>query len=143
MESNARDLVCDDLLDKLFNKKMKPLCEMAHVGYIKNKFEVYVHSNEGMIPHFHVWDTSTSGNEFHTCIYFKEAKYFEHHGKTSRFNAKDRKDLIEFLKSKPTKPRGPFEDYWHLLVFMWSVSNPDNELDLNLQMPDYSQLPRP
>lgn len=30
--------------------KDKLLCEMAHVGYIKNRFEVYVHSKKVQFP---------------------------------------------------------------------------------------------
>lgn len=120
--------------------KDKLLCEMAHVGYIKNKFEVCVHSKEGPIPHFHVWDIP-DGERFHACIRFDKPEYFDHQGKDDHLNSKDKKDLKEFLNSKPVKPKGPFKTYWEILVFMWSISNPDKDLGMDYPMPDYSKLP--
>ena len=113
------------------------LCEMARVCDFNN-LELFVNSKEGFIPHFHLWDLSTMGNEFHTCIRLDKAEYFHHTGKEDKLNSKLRKDLCKILKSKPKLKR--YNTYWELVVDLWNLSNPDKEVDSELKMPDYTKL---
>ena len=67
------------------------LYEMASVGYFttfnKNgkqesqKFKVFVCSDEGEIPHMHIWDDETDGKKIHTCVCLDKIEYFHHTGK--------------------------------------------------------------
>ncbi|MBR1962255.1 MAG: hypothetical protein IKA26_04795, partial [Alistipes sp.] len=50
------------------NQATNELLEMAKVGPLNDKLVIYIWTNDGgNIPHFHIVDKSTMGNEFHTC----------------------------------------------------------------------------
>ena len=58
----------------------KMLLEMAQIGTF-NKYTIIVWTNDsGNIPHFHIVDSSTRGEEFHTCIKIEKPEYFHHSG---------------------------------------------------------------
>lgn len=114
------------------------LWELARVG-ILDEYEIYIHIDDpGKIPHFHIWDYSTRGKKFHTCIRIDSPKYFHHTGKEDILNSKDKKDLCEFLQSKPRNKR--FNTYWELLVDTWNLNNSDIEINENTEMPNYRLL---
>ena len=116
------------------------LNEMARVGDVLN-CEVFVNSGEGYIPHFHIWDNNTKGDEFHSCIRLDTCDYFSHTGKEDKLNAKLKKALVKFLTSKPNiSKRVNFNSYWEVIIFLWNISNPGKEVDENLEMPNYLNL---
>lgn len=118
--------------------KEQQLWEMARVGKY-DIFDVYVHTDDsGKIPHFHIWDEATRGQQFHTCIKLLSAEYFHHTGKEGILNTKQRKELIKFLTSKPNNNR--YETYWQLLVDMWNINNSDVIVNSDIEMPDYTLL---
>lgn len=114
------------------------LYEMARVGMM-NEYEVYVHTDDpGRVPHFHIWDYSTRGQKFHTCIRIDKPEYFHHTGKEDLLNSKMKKELIKFLNSKSRNRR--FDTNWEYLISMWNDNNSDEEIDENQPIPDYSKL---
>lgn len=118
--------------------KEEQLFEMARIGKYET-FDVYVHTDDsGKIPHFHIWDCSTRGQNFHTCIRIDEPKYFHHTGKEDVLKNKEIKKLIDFLQSKPKN--GKFNSNWELLVYMWNLNNSDVEISENSIMPNYMLL---
>lgn len=132
--------VFDEKLEKELEQihlEEQMLAEMARVCDFKS-YTIFVNSKEGFIPHFHIWDSNSNGQNFHTCIRLDKAEYFHHTGKESILNASLRKDLCETLKEKPKDAR--FDSYWDILVFQWNISNPGKEIAITLTMPDYTQL---
>ena len=114
------------------------LWEMSRIGFM-DEYEIYVHTDDpGNIPHFHIWDRTTRGKEFHTCIRIDKAEYFHHTGKEDILNSKDRKDLVKFLQSNPKNKR--FNTNWEVVIDMWNFNNSDKEIDEDQPMPDYTQL---
>ena len=116
------------------------LMEMARVGQYKN-YEVIIWTNDnGKVPHFHLRDSNTHGEEFHTCICINEAKYFLHTGKEDKLNAKGRRELSDFLNSKSNAKR--FESFtnWQIVLTLWNMNNSDVLVDEDLVMPDYTKL---
>lgn len=115
------------------------LLEMARVGFIDDKYEVYIHTDDpGNIPHFHIWDTATRGNRFHTCIEITSPRYFNHTGKEDVLNSSMRKELMDFLRSKPKNKR--YSSNWEYLVSMWNDNNSKVEVDEDQPLPDYTRL---
>lgn len=120
-----------------FKSSNDELYEMASVGFLTPKLEIYVNTNDGGdIPHFHIWDTSTRGNEFHTCVQIKDNKYFHHTGKEDVINSKMRKRLIKFLQSNDEYG----ELNWKVLIKEWNRNNSNMKIDINTEMPDYSEI---
>lgn len=118
------------------------LCEMARVGCFENKYEVYVNTNDpGDEPHFHVRDTTTQGQEFHTCVKIKEAMYFRHPGKMDIMNAHMKKALVDFLKAAPPpKKRVSFTTNWEKVIYQWNENNSRMNVDEDQPMPDYIHI---
>ena len=115
------------------------LLEMARVGFIDNKYEVYIHTDDpGNIPHFHIWDAETRGQKFHTCIRIDSPQYFHHSGKEDTLNSSMKKELMSFLKSKSRNRR--FNTNWEYLVSMWNDNNSNVEVTEDAQIPDYLTL---
>ena len=118
------------------------LLEMARVGFIDDEYEVYIHTDDpGNVPHFHIWDAETRGQKFHTCIRIESPEYFHHTGKEDYLNSSMRKELIKFLKSKPTKLKR-YNTNWEVVVDMWNANNSKANVPDDLPMPDYTKLPR-
>ena len=62
------------------------LAEMAKVGKLNNEYDVVIWPKDnGEIPHFHIWDSNTRGDKFHTCIKIEKPEYFHHTGKKKIF----------------------------------------------------------
>lgn len=118
------------------------LTEMAKVGTFDD-VDVLVWSNDpGKIPHFHIIDSNSRGNEFHCCIEIKNPKYFFHDGKEDTLNSRDIKDLIKFLNSSSNSKRFSSFTNWQVLVTLWNMNNSDIEIDEDIEMPDYTLLNR-
>lgn len=124
------------LVDYITKQDEKLMLEMSRVGGFADNLDVYVRSNDpGNIPHFHIVDSSTLGDEFHTCVQLTTNKYFHHTGKEDVLNKKQRKLLVQFLKSK-------YKRYgitnWQRILDEWNDHNnsgmnvPDNQ-----EMPNY------
>ena len=120
------------------NDNQEIFLEMARVGFF-NELEVYVRTDDpGNIPHFHIWDKTTKGDVFHTCIRIDKAEYFHHTGKEDLLNSREKRDLVKFLQSKSKNKR--FETNWEYLVSMWNDNNSNILIDEDSRMPDYTEL---
>ena len=120
------------------HKTQQELLEMARVGFTDDDYEVYVNTDDpGKIPHFH-YRKKNDWNKFHTCIKIEKPEYFIHGNKDGILNNKQKKALINFLKSKPNNKR--YNTNWEVLVDLWNFNNSDVEVDEDLEMPDYKNL---
>lgn len=122
-----------------YRKSKENILGMARVGFTLDRYEVYVNTNDGgKLPHFHYRD-AVDWNKFHTCIRIDEAKYFRHNEKEDRLNAKQLKELCEFLNSDVTIARykDKFKNNYELICFLWDLNNLDVLLPEDIQMPDY------
>ena len=76
-----------------------------------HQYIVFVHPNEGEMPHFHVFDkpgmhrTQTHKDGFHTCIEIRTNKYFKHGVYTDNLDQKSRKALDEFMNEIRESPK--------------------------------------
>lgn len=137
-------VIPSDILDiaESMSREAEYLNEMARIGWIDNdKLEVYVNTDDGgEIPHFHVKDAATHGQDFHTCIEIMSAKYFHHTGKEDFLNTHQRKQLNTFLMSEPDDEDSPFNTNWESLVYEWNRNNSDKKVDRSIAMPDYKTI---
>lgn len=112
------------------------LLEMAQIGTF-NKYTIIVWTNDsGNIPHFHIVDSSTRGEEFHTCIKIEKPEYFHHTGKEDVLNSKERKQLLDFLNY--SNELGVSN--WRYLLLSWNTNNSTKKVNMNIQMPDYTNI---
>ena len=110
--------------------------EMAQIGTF-SKYTIIVWTNDpGNIPHFHIVDSSTRGEKFHTCLKIETPEYFHHSGKEDVLNNKERKELLKFLNSKDKWG----EQNWVVLLKEWERNNSKTSIDINLPIPDYTKL---
>lgn len=128
---------------------MEPLTarldEMARVGFIGGKLEVYVWTDDpGNIPHVHIRDANSQGHEFETCVRLDKADYFLHGHYTDKLNSSQKKALMSFMQDSPKSPR--YNTNYDLAVDMWNLNNsnvtitPQQNNGTTL-IPDYTGLP--
>ena len=112
------------------------LTEMARIGFTDDGFEVYVNTDDGgNIPHFHYRTKGTW--EFHSCIKIEKAQYFEHEGKESKLNTKQKKQLVKFLNGIDKEDN---RTYWETIISEWNRNNSDKKVPKDLKMPNYLNL---
>ena len=115
----------------------KMLLEMAKVGPLNDELVIYIWTNDGgNIPHFHIVDKATMGNEFHTCVKIMSAEYFHHTGKEDVLNSKQKKTLMNFF----TMSDKWGDNYWVIVLQEWNRNSSKIEVDRNLPTPDYTKL---
>lgn len=122
---------------KQLNKK-QGLIEMAKIGEIKNYTIIVWTNDSGNIPHFHIVDSNTLGNQFHTCIQIERPEYFHHTGKEDVLNSKERKELVRFFQS--SDPDKMFNTNWDVLLYEWNKNNNRKKISKDVEMPDYLLL---
>lgn len=123
---------------RIAESHMAILNEMARICYLGN-LEVHVRTNDpGNIPYFHIWDRESNGENFHTCIEIKAAKYFHHTGKEDKLNASQRKKLVKKLRSK--EAGSPFASIWDEIIYAWNKNNSDMKVSPKQSMPDYTNI---
>lgn len=114
------------------------LNEMAQIGKF-TEYTVFVRTDDpGNIPHFHIWDSNSKGNNFHTCVKILKAEYVHHTGKEGVLNSSDRKELCAFLRL-PSEDE-PSKTNWEVLLIEWNRNNSEKKIDVKTPMPDYSLL---
>lgn len=110
--------------------------EMSQIGTF-SKYTIIVWTNDPRnTPHFHIVDSSTRGEKFHTCLKIETPEYFHHSGKEDVLNNKERKELLKFLNSKDKWG----EQNWIVLLKEWERNNSNYSIDINQVIPDYLKL---
>lgn len=147
-EKELKQIICESvsqILDDIQPKQSARLDEMSRVGFIDGTLESYVWTDDpGKIPHVHIRDTNSRGQNFETCVRLDKAEYFFHGHYRGRLNSKQRKELAEFMRSKPKNPR--YNTFYEVAVDMWNFNNSDVEItpqydaNGNVIIPDYENL---
>lgn len=96
--------------------------------------QVYVYSNEGIIPHFHL--IAKDGNESCICIY--EPLYFNHGRKTMRLNSKQRKELDNWL-NEPNIDNEAMSN-WESINAAWKLGNGYDNVPKDPAKPNYRYM---
>lgn len=127
-----------NLYKEINDNLQEPLLEMARIGFTNDSYEVYVNTDDpGDIPHFHYRKKGTW--EGHTYIRLDKPEYFQHGDKQATLNSKQKKELVNFLKSKPLKAKR-FDTNWEYLINEWNANNSNIEIAEDTKMPDYNKL---
>ena len=121
----------------------RKIADIIKSGKKTLNYQIYVYSNEGPVPHFHLIETTEKDRDKKTdcCICIFEAKYFDHGSHVSALNNKELKILDSFLRSK----NNTNTSYWQSIVLFWDYSNPDNakkypQFRLSTIQPDYTHM---
>ena len=143
------------------NTMCHPIIEMATVGIFWScgdkpyggERKVFITSDTRLIPHVHIWGTSTNGKELSVCVRLDKPEYFKHDGATDEFTQRDLEAFSKFMQSKYTGDatfrKGEFRTNWEYAIFQWNSENPSNKLPMSvgedgfvvtIPMPDYTKL---
>ena len=96
---------------------------------------IYVYSNEGTIPHFHIIPKNGIGE---SCICIYEPLYFNHGGKQLRLNSKQRKILNNWLSSPNEKLNSVTN--WDIVALSFDNANETNFYNKEAKQPNYSNM---
>ena len=150
-EESVRKIVSEALIsfrrsmDKSY--KRKRLDEMARVGFIgkKAEYEVYVRTDDsGFIPHVHIWDSATCGDEFDCCVKLETNEYFPHGHYIDKMNGKMCRAFNAFMRQPCRSPK--YKNNYELAVEMWNMNNSKSYVQItedengNTIIPDYNVI---
>ncbi len=108
--------------------------EMSQFGnFYKNKLTIFVFSNEGYIPHFHI---ISRDKKLRTCIEILKSRYFHHKDYQGYLDVQQRKDLNKFLKAKG---KGG-EQNWVQIVGAWNSGLSNRKIPIGTLQPDYTTI---
>lgn len=120
--------------DEMINEIGIGLLSLKSLG----ECNIYIYTNEGTIPHFHIISRSEN---FECCVCIYEPLYFDHGYKTGKLNAKQRKQMNNWLKKKYNTLQK--ETNWEMIKLYWKTNNPSNNKysiqETNTQ-PDYTNM---
>lgn len=133
------------VINETTNDHREPLLEMARVGYINGQFEVYVHTDDGgHIPHVHIRDKATRGQQFETCVELKRSRYFLHGKYKDVMSGYMAKQFADFMKSQSHNSK--YQNNYEYAVDMWNDNNsiekviPQYDSNGRIIMPDYRTI---
>ena len=96
---------------------------------------IYIYSNEGTIPHFHIIPKNNVGE---CCVCIFEPFYFNHGSKQLRLNSKQRKMLNNWMNERSYADSRLTN--WDAIVFVWKVGNGNKYVPKNPIQPNYTDL---
>lgn len=150
-EEKIREIISEALIDfeRSLTKSLrnKRLDEMARVGFIgkKAEFEVYIRTNDsGYIPHVHIWDSATNGDEFDCCVKLETNEYFPHGHHIDKMNKKMCKAFNDFMRQPCRSPK--YKNNYELAVEMWNLNNSSSYVQItedeegNTIIPNYDTI---
>lgn len=116
------------------------IADIIQSGKKTINYQLYVYSDEGPIPHFHLLEKFDTNRRVDTCICIFQAKYFVHGNHTSTLNNKELKILDSFLRSEVSVG----VSYWQYIVLIWDTNNEYNkerypQLRYVSKQPDYTK----
>ena len=107
---------------------------LKHLG----ECSVYIYSNEGPIPHFHL---ISKNKKFETCICIFEPLYFLHGTKTGTLNSKQRKQLNNWMNQKIDYSDANITNWQSIkLAWIWNNGKRFKEIIMNYPQPNYSDM---
>lgn len=141
--NKLRQIISECIHEELY-KKMR-LNEMARVGIMANIYDVVVYTDDmGNIPHLHILDSATRGEDFDCCVRLGENRYFKHGRHQDELNVKQRKLFNEFMNQPCKSPK--YRNNYEFAVEMWNVNNSNSYVQIvedengDIIVPDYNEI---
>ena len=132
------------------------LSEMgSKIGTITSphKYAVVIRSDEGMTPHFHVFDkagmhrSKAKHDGFHTCVEIRQNRYFKHDAYTDDLDKEAMAALDTFMGTIRTKGLNQGKSNFIHTIMEWNANNTeDDETSPNwvdpgtTEKPDYTKI---
>jgi hypothetical protein len=142
-EEYVRKIIRECIHDEI--QRLQRLDEMSRVGFME-QYDVIVYTDDmGYVPHVHVIDRATHGQDFDTCICLNSTDYFLHGKHNDIFNTKDRKRFAEFMLEPSRNIH--YRNNYEAAVNLWNDNNSKTYVQIiedesgNIIVPDYTLLP--
>lgn len=102
--------------------------------------KVYVHGDEGMIPHFHIENNESND----ICVCISESKYFKHGKYKDTFPSNKQTKMLDYWLRQPNNVDTD-KSNWEMCILAWKLENPDwiiknKHIKFPTKQPDYSKL---
>ena len=140
-EDKLKSIISECIHDEII--KRKRLDEMARVGVMNNVFDVIVYTDDmGYIPHVHIIDNATRGQDFDCCVQLEKNQYFTHGKHIDEFNSKQCKLFDEFMRQPCRSPK--YKNNYEFAVEMWNANNSKSYVQImededgEIIQPDYT-----
>lgn len=142
-ENKLRQIIKERIHEEYY--KRKRLDEMARVGIMANTYDVIVYTDDmGNIPHIHILDTNTRGEDFDCCVRLETNRYFKHGRHQDELNTKQCKLFNEFMNQPCRSPK--YRNNYEFAVEMWNTNNSNSYVMIkedengDIIIPDYNEI---
>lgn len=138
-EEQIREIVKDEI------GKFYHLNEIARVGILENRYDVTVWTDDaGFIPHVHITDRGTRGQEFNCCVRLETNAYFKHGYHQDVMPSGMRKAFYAFM-CEPSR-NVHYRNNYEAAVNLWNDNNSSSYVQIredvngNVIVPDYTTM---
>lgn len=106
--------------------------------FCNRRLSLYVRTDDKVeFPVMRIFGRDINDKIFMTSIRLDKAEYYFKPKKEDKLSLRQKEELINFLKSKHKYL--PLTN-WEYLKEVWNTNNPENAINYNLRMPDYTKL---
>ena len=141
-EQRLKTMIREGIHEEIIAMKQKQLNEMARVGIMNNIYDVIVYTDDrGYIPHVHIIDRTTKGEEFNCCVRLEVNRYFKHGSHQDEFNSSQCKLFNDFMHQPCRSPK--YRNNYEFAVEMWNANNSNSYVQItedengDIIMPNY------
>lgn len=141
-EQRLKTMIRECIHEEIIAMKQKQLNEMARVGIMNNVYDVIVYTDDrGYIPHVHIIDRTTKGEEFNCCVRLEVNRYFKHGSHQDEFNSRQCKLFNDFMHQPCRSPK--YRNNYEFAVEMWNANNSNSHVQItedengDIIMPNY------
>lgn len=141
-EQRLKTIIRECIHEEIIAMKQKQLNEMARVGIMNNIYDVIVYTDDrGYIPHVHIIDRTTKGEEFNCCVRLEANRYFKHGSHQDEFNSSQCKLFNDFMHQPCRSPK--YRNNYEFAVEMWNANNSNSYVQItedengDIIMPNY------
>ena len=127
------------------NNGLYEIKDVARVGIFDNNYDILVCTDDtGYIPHVHIIDRGTKGNEFDCCVQLGTNAYFSHGKHKDVMPTKMRQDFYNFM-CQPSR-NVHYRNNYEAAVNLWNDNNSSSYVQIkedkngNIIVPDYRTI---
>jgi hypothetical protein len=124
--------------------KTNRLSEMSRIGKFDTYTVVVYTDDPDYIPHIHVIDSNSYGNDLDVCVRLDKPEYFSHGRHQDIFNSKQKKIFNDFMHEPSRNVH--YRNNYEMAINLWNDNNSESYIQIkedeygNIIVPDYTQL---
>jgi hypothetical protein len=118
--------------------------DISRIGKFGNCTAVVYTDDPSYIPHIHVIDSNSYGNDLDVCIRLDKPEYFAYGKHQDTFNSNQKKIFNDFMHEPSRNIH--YRNNYEMAINLWNDNNSESYIQIkedengNIIVPDYTQL---